>query len=160
MGPLENGLLYIREKEIENIWPAVIGAGWNKEGKSVDEKFCVLGQRNEATAAAIQCTLDFHWTLGKSEIENRVKTLNSYLKEEISEKLPDIKFITPRSSQFSAGVTILEIPDETRGDLFQKLYQKHNIACAPTGGLRFSPHIYNTKDDLDRIVDALVDETS
>jgi selenocysteine lyase/cysteine desulfurase len=155
MGPLENGILYVNQDILEHVYPAIIGAGWKPESNTVDEKLCVLGQRNEPTASAITSIVDFHNTIGKAQIEARIKALNTYLKEQIQEKVPTAEFVTPLSPELSGGVTILSIPGKDRIAVFQKLYDEHGIACAPTGGLRLSPHIYNTMADMDKIVEAL-----
>jgi len=155
MGPLENGILYIRKDRFNAVLPGVYGAGWKSESTTVDEKFCVLGQRNETTASAIKGILDFQNTIGKPQIEARVKALNSYLKKQIAKQIPSAEFITPLSEEFSAGVTIVSLPGQEGATLYDLLYKKYGIACAPTGGLRLSPHVYNTKADMDKIVSAL-----
>ena len=43
-------------------------------------------------------------------------------------------------------------------DLFERLYTTHGFAGAPTGGLRLSPHIYNTVDEIDRVVELISEE--
>lgn len=155
MGPFENGLLYVNKEYIHKLWPNIIGGGW-KEAKIVDENICVLGQRNETSTAAIPETLDFHNAMGKTVIQERVINLNAYLKEQIKLKLPQARFVTPLSPELSAGIVIINLPGKDPRDIFQKLYEEYGIACAPSGGIRFSPHIYNTKKDLDKIVGALV----
>jgi selenocysteine lyase/cysteine desulfurase len=47
-----------------------------------------------------------------------------------------------------------------RKQAYDTLYSKHRLALALTGsgdaaGLRFSPHIYNTMDDVNRAVAAV-----
>lgn len=81
--------------------------------------------------------------------------MNSYLKAQLKAKLPAVRFITPMSSTFSAGVTVIAIPDKKPADVSQKLYETYGIAVAPTGGIRMSPHIYNSLSDIDKVVKAL-----
>ncbi|MDW7693536.1 aminotransferase class V-fold PLP-dependent enzyme [Flammeovirgaceae bacterium SG7u.111] len=156
MGPLENGIIYMKTEMIDKVWPSIITAGWKPDSNTVDEKFCKLGQRNETTASAISDILDFHLSIGKVQVEERVRELNSYLKGKLVQKLKNIEFVTPISSELSGGVTILKILGKEPREVFAKLYQDFGIACAPTGGLRLSPNIYNTKSDIDRVVEALV----
>lgn len=155
MGPLENGVLYMKAHLIEQVWPSIITAGWKPEAKTVDAKFCKLGQRNETTASAISEILDFHQSIGKEVIEERVIALNTYLKEQLSKTLNNIEFKTPIDKNLSGGVTIVKLIGKEPRKVFSKLYEKHKIICAPTGGLRLSPTIYNTKADMDKIVEAL-----
>jgi isopenicillin-N epimerase len=39
--------------------------------------------------------------------------------------------------------------------IHEALYRDHRIATAPTGGLRFSPHIYNTMADVEAALAAV-----
>ena len=155
MGPLENGIVYVKKESFGKLWPNIISAGWKENGLTVDEKYCMLGQRNETTLAGLPETINFHLTIGKSEIEKRVVELNSYLKAQIKLKLPAVTFLTPISPEFSAGVTVIQINGKKPAELSQKLYELHGIAAAPTGGIRMSPHIYNTLADMDKVVKAL-----
>lgn len=56
----------------------------------------------------------------------------------------------------SGGVVIIGLGKKDPKEIYQKLYDSHGIACADTRGIRFSPHIYNTLNGMDRIVAALV----
>ena len=58
--------------------------------------------------------------------------------------------LTPEADRFSAGVCIVSVPGPNRRALFQALYEKHGLIAAPTGGLRLSPHVYNTDDHIRR----------
>ncbi|NIJ53163.1 aminotransferase class V-fold PLP-dependent enzyme [Dyadobacter arcticus] len=155
MGPLENGVLYVKKESMANLWPNIISAGWKESSQTVDEKYCMLGQRNEATMAGMLETVQFHQTIGKKNVADRVSQLNSYLKEQIKSKIPQITFVTPIAPELSGGVTVISLPAKKPADVAKVLYQTYGIAAAPTGGIRMSPHIYNTMSDLDKVVNAL-----
>ena len=155
MGPLENGILYVKKESMPKLWPNIVSVGWKDDSLSVDEKYCSLGQRNEATLAGISDTVQFHQTIGKKQIQSRIFQLNKYLKEQIKSEIPAITFITPLSGEFSAGITNINLPGKKPADVTQKLYELHGIATAPTGGIRISPHIYNTLSDMDKVLKAL-----
>jgi isopenicillin-N epimerase len=156
MGPLENGVLYMRKEHIEKIWPNIIGGGWHDNATTVDDKICFLGQRNDTTTAALPEILSFHETIGRKNIYERVVALSTILKDEIKKKLPNATFITPLSPSMSGGIVIISVPGIEAKAIVQKLYDQHGIATATTGGVRMSPHIYNTADDINRVVEALV----
>src|SRR4030095_966599 len=155
MGPLENGILYMKQEHLDKIWPNVIGGGWHDGTSTVDEKICVLGQRNEASPVAIPSIIEFHHSIGKSNISKRVVQLNTYLKDQIRKKIPKAEFITPLSPEMSAGIVIVNLPRKDPATVYQDLYAKYGIAAANVGGIRLSPHVYNTLEDIDRIGDAL-----
>ncbi|MEO6285159.1 MAG: aminotransferase class V-fold PLP-dependent enzyme [Dyadobacter sp.] len=155
MGPLENGILYVKKESADSLWPNIISAGWKEGALTVDEKYCMLGQRNETTLAGIAETVNFHQTIGKKNIENRVVQLNTYLKDQIKAKVPGATFVTPLPTELSGGVTIISFAGKKPAELSKKLYEAHGIAAAPTGGIRMSAHIYNTLNDIDKVVKAL-----
>ena len=54
--------------------------------------------------------------------------------------------------ELSGGIVISQMPDLDRAKmsaLVKDLYEKYGIAGAPTGGLRLSPHVYNTMGDVE-----------
>jgi selenocysteine lyase/cysteine desulfurase len=154
MGPFENGLLYIHKDSFNRIWPTIIGGGWH-EAKTVDENLCVLGQRNETSPAALPEIINFHHTIGKKNIEERVVQLNIHLKAQLQQHVPQASFVTPLASEFSGGITIINLPGKEPGAVYTKLYTDYGIASAPSGGIRLSPHIYNTLNDIDYVVKAI-----
>jgi selenocysteine lyase/cysteine desulfurase len=154
MGPFENGVLYIHKDYFDRIWPAVIGGGW-KEATTVDARLCVLGQRNEPSPAALPETLAFHNTIGRRNIENRVVYLTTYLKEQIKDKIPQAVFVTPFAPALSGGIVVINLPGKEIHEVTDKLYHTYGIATAPSGGIRLSPHIYNTRKDIDYVVKAI-----
>lgn len=154
MGPFENGIIYVNRDYFNRIWPNIIGAGW-KESTTVDENLCMLGQRNEPSPAALPETISFHQTIGAARIQKRIVQLNSYLKKKIQEAIPKATFVTPMAPELSAGIVIINLPGKEIHDVSDKLYHSFGIAVAPAGGVRLSPHIYNTMKDIDYVVKSL-----
>ncbi|MDZ4716432.1 MAG: aminotransferase class V-fold PLP-dependent enzyme [Cytophagales bacterium] len=156
LGPLENGVLYVRKENMERLWPTMISAGWKDGSATADEKYCIAGQRNETTPAAIPETIDFHLRIGKRNVEERVRALNGYLRAQLALKLPRTVFVSPPPGSQSGGITVFNIPGKASAEMFQKLYDTYGMACASTMGVRISPHIYNTLEDIDKVVDAVL----
>ena len=154
MGPFENGIIYVNSDYFNKIWPNIIGAGW-KESTTVDENLCVLGQRNEPSPAALPETINFIQTIGPQNIQKRIVQLNTYLKKRIHEAIPQATFVTPLKPEFSAGIVIINLPNKEIHEVADKLYHSYGIAAAPAGGIRLSPHIYNTMKDIDYVVKSL-----
>jgi len=154
MGPFENGVLYIHKDYFTRIWPNIIGGGWH-EANTVDENLCVLGQRNETSPAALPDILNFHQAIGRKNIEQRVVQLNTYLKAQLQKRVPQVQFVTPLAPEFSGGITIITLPGKDPAVVYNTLYTQYGIATAPSGGIRLSPHIYNTLADVDYVVNAI-----
>jgi isopenicillin-N epimerase len=160
MGPLENGVLYMRKEHIDKVLPNIIGGGWHDNTHTVDEKICFLGQRNDPPTAALPDIIAFHETVGRRNIYERVVALNTYLKDQIGKKLPKAMFITPLSPEMSGGIVIINFPGKDSKEVVQKLYDDYAIGAAYVGAIRLSPHIYNTKADVDKVVAALAEITA
>lgn len=155
MGPMENGVLFIRRELLGQVAPSIAGGGWREGGHTVDEKLCVLGQRNDPSTAVLADCVAFHQKIGVAEVEKRVKELSAYLKRQLQDRVPGLTFVTPLPPELSAGVVIFNVEGKDPGVIYNTLYEKHRIASAPSGGVRLSPHIYNTKRDIDTVVDAV-----
>ncbi len=156
IGPKEAGVLFVKKEHIADIWPGVIAPGWGDDAETDlngARKFESLGQRDDACLAAMGTTADFHNAIGPDRVEARVLELASALKEGAKEA--GVKLVTPMEPQMSGGVCILAVSSEKRRAIFDRFYEEHGIACAATGGLRFSPHIYNTMEHIDRAVRAI-----
>ena len=153
MGPKEVGLLYVNQDRIKDIWPNVVAPGW---GSDVEpdvrgaRKFESLGQRDDAALAAVGTAVDFHRTIGVKRTADRVQELAAALKSELAQF--GCKLITPSRPQLSGGVCIMDVPLGHRAEVFKRLYEDTGIAASTSGGLRLCPHIYNTREHIDRAV--------
>jgi len=156
LGPKEVGLLYVKESNIERIWPGVIAPGW---GGEVDTslvgagKFESLGQRDDAALAAIGVAATLHNIIGAPRIEERVTQLAQQLKHGIVGLGQEM--VTPMDAEFSFGVCIMKVQNGLGGSISNRLYTEYGIAAAATGGVRLCPTIYNTSEHIERAVAAI-----
>ncbi len=153
MGPKEAGLLFVRRENIARIWPGVISVGWGNDAQADPKgarKFESLGQRDDAALAALGVAADLHRMIGPDRIQSRIEQLAQALRDGLSDS--GIEWVTPEEPSLRAGVQIMKVDAEKRRPLFNRLYQNHGIAAAPTGGLRLCPHIYNTLEHIQRAV--------
>jgi selenocysteine lyase/cysteine desulfurase len=151
MGPKEVGVLYVRAERVPEIWPNNVAPGWGDDLEpdvKGARKFESLGQRDDACLAAVGDGVDFHQMMGPSRVERRVLELANTLKAGLKEL--GAKLVTPEDPNLSAGVCVVEVPEDQRRQLADLLYQEHGIAGAETGGLRLCPHIYNTREHVER----------
>ena len=157
MGPKEAGVLFVRKERCAELWPGVVGVGWGNTvatQQPAARKFETLGQRNDATVAGLVAALDFHDRVGPARIEARVLELTTALHEGLR-GMRGASLVTPARPELRAGVCIVRFEGREARPLHEALYREHHIATAPTGGLRFSPHIYNTLDDVQRALTAV-----
>jgi selenocysteine lyase/cysteine desulfurase len=155
VGPKEAGVLYVRRERIAELWPSNVGVGWESALERGAAKFETLGQRDDACVAAMGTTVAFHRTIGVDRIEARIRSLATALKERLADRIPTLRFHTPRESALSACVVVFAIPGQDARALFEALYRDRDVAGAAMGGafagVRLCPHIYNTMDEIDRV---------
>jgi isopenicillin-N epimerase len=156
MGPKEAGILFVRADRIPEIWPNTVAPGWGDDAEpdlKGARKFESLGQRDDACLAALGTAAELHDTIGPDRVQARVLELAKALKEGMAEA--GARLVTPMDPSLSGGVCIMEAPAGNRQALVDKLYYEHGIAAAVSGGLRLCPHIYNTRDHIDRAIRAV-----
>ena len=150
-GPKEVGLLYVRHERIEGIWPGTVAPGW---GSTADtelagaRKFESMGQRDDAALSALGKTAEFHASIGTARVEARVRELASLLKQSLLGI--GARLVTPTEKNLSAGVCIIDVATERREALFEAMYEDFGIAGSTAGGFRLCPHVYNTREHVER----------
>jgi selenocysteine lyase/cysteine desulfurase len=157
LGPKEAGLLYIRQGRVAEVWPSVVGVGWGNKVETTAKgarKFETLGQRDDAAVSSMGTAVDFLNLIGLARIESRIRELAGALKEGVS-RIPGARLLTSADPELSAGVCVIRFDGIDNQKIYEALYARHGIAGAPTGGVRFCPHIYNTLEEIERTVSAL-----
>jgi selenocysteine lyase/cysteine desulfurase len=159
VGPKEAGVLYVRRERAADLWASDVGVGWQGAVDSGARKFETLGQRDDSAVAAMGTTVGFHNTIGPERIETRIRALAWELKKGLQDHIPGIKIHTPMEAEFSGGVVVAAPPGMDVPQAYNKLYREHSIAGAARGGeftgIRLCPHIYNTMEEVDRVVEVM-----
>jgi len=156
MGPKEAGILFVKAERVAEIWPNTVAPGWGDDADpdvKGARKFESLGQRDDACLAALETAADFHEAIGLARIEARVLELARALKEGLL--AAGARLVTPLEPELSAGVCVMEAPAASRQALVDRLYYEHGIAAAAAGGLRLCPHVYNTREHVERALGAV-----
>lgn len=158
MGPLEAGILYVRSERIPQIWPSIVTAGWADDLKGA-RKFEVFGQRDDPRVVALEAAVGFINLIGVSAVEARVRSLAFHAKTEL-QKIPGVELKTNLEPNLSGGVIKFRLKTVPTQVAYDTLWERNRLAIAmtPSGdaeGLRFSPQIYNSMDEIDRAVSAV-----
>jgi len=158
MGPLENGVLFVRADRIGQVWPSIVTAGWSDHLVGA-RKLEVYGQRDDPRIVALESAIDFALLIGPAAVEARMRSLSGYMKRQLSE-VGGVKLKTNLEPELSAGVIKCDINHVPTKQAYDALWDHHRIAIAMTAsgdsqGLRFSPHIYNSREEIDRAVAAV-----
>jgi isopenicillin-N epimerase len=158
MGPLEAGLLYVRAERIPELWPSIVTAGWADNLKGA-RKFEVFGQRADPRAAALESALDFLLLIGMPAVEARIRSLATHTKTQLM-SFSNVELKTNIEPALSGGVIKFRLRNVPTKRAYDTLWERHRISIAMTAsgeseGLRFSPHIYNSIDQIDRALAAV-----
>ena len=156
-GPKEAGVLFINRKSASKIWPSIYSAYPGAVG--ISKTFESFGQRDEPAIQAFGEALQFQRKIGRALIEDRGRELAQALMAGLR-KLPGVKLWTHADPARSAAVVSVQPGDLDPRKLTLALYEKDRIVCATRadadrGGVRFSPHFYNSHAEVERTVAAL-----
>jgi len=156
-GARECGVLYINARAHKQIWPSIYSAYPGAVG--ISRTFEGFGQRDEATMIALREALEFQIKVGRAAIERRSRALAQQLIAGLS-KLPDVKVWTSPNPKLNAAVVSFLPGSLNPQKLRQVLYETDRIGLAgrgggDRGGLRASPHFYNSPEEVDRLVGAV-----
>jgi len=156
-GARECGVLYINSRAHTRIWPSIYSAYPGAVG--ISRTFEGFGQRDEATMIAFRTALEFQTQVGRDKIEQRSRALAQQLIAGLS-TLPDVKVWTSPNPALNAAVVSFQPGSLNAQKLGAALYQNDKIGTAgrgagDRGGLRASPHFYNTPQEIDRLVAAV-----
>lgn len=155
-GPKEVGILYVRRGRAELLSPSQVGVGWESARDDGARKFETLGQQDDSRIAAMNEAAEFHKTIGLLRISSRARMLADAVKDGLKKKIPNIEFVTPMEHPLCWGVVVFRIPGIDAGRFIEPLYGKDRIGCAAMGeNFRYSPHLYNTLEEIDKAVYAV-----
>jgi selenocysteine lyase/cysteine desulfurase len=158
MGPLEAGVLFVRSERIERLWPSIVSAGWSNALIGA-RKFEAVGQQDDPRVAALEAAVDLLNLIGMRRVEARIRSLASRAKLALA-AMANVELKTDLEPELSGGVVKFRLKDVPTPRAYDLLWKRHRLAISMTTGgdsegLRFSPHIYNTLEEIDSAVAAI-----
>ncbi len=154
--PMGAGILYVRKEHIKKLWPIYGEMGFAEEDI---RKLNHTGTHPVATDIAISHAIDYHNAIGIQRKEERLR----YLQNQWVGKVKGIDKIylnTPHDTKRSCGIANVGILGIKPADLSKTLLDKYKIwtvaiDSANVKGVRITPHLYTTTQELDKLVSAL-----
>jgi selenocysteine lyase/cysteine desulfurase len=154
--PFGTGLLYIRKDKIGKIWP--LTAPGDPASEDI-RKFEALGTRSFPAELAIGTAIEFHKMIGMERKESRLRYLKDYWMEGLKD-IPGIYFHTSGKREFSCGLGNFGIQGMEPAEIQKKLMNDFRIYTISIDwenihGVRVTPNVYITTEDLDRFIAAV-----
>lgn len=172
MGPQGTGILYIREG-LDVLHFKEGGTGSKSEELTQPEMLpdrYESGTANTPGIVGLGAGIEFILKEGIEKIRNHEKELTQYFIEALAQ-IEQVKVYGPKDSEKQGAVISINIGEEDSSEIAFVLDQAFNIAvrsglhCAPLahktigsfeqGTVRFSIGYFNTKEDIDRAVEAI-----
>ena len=159
-GPHGTGLLYVRRDKIRQLWP--LTAAKAEQADNI-RKFEEVGTHPAANALALAEALTFHQAIGGARKDARLR----YLRDHWAKRLlatgrvrlhTSLQPAPPRVS--TGGVALVDVDGVDPMKLWAHLWDRHRIQLGATihdefRGLRVSPNVYTTLEELDRFCTAV-----
>ena len=156
--PLGNGLLYVREGKAERLWPLYGDTDYDDDNIMKLEH---LGTRPCSDQNGIIPAVDFNLEIGKTEKSKRLKFLQMRWASELKGN-KNIILNTPLGEGQSYGIANVGVKNLHPSELADKLFDDHNIFTVPIDddrgirGVRVSPNLYSTTEDIDKFIEAML----
>jgi len=152
LAPKGSGLLYIRKEVQDQIEPTLLSTGYSAYTAA-------SGTRNVAQILGHGLTIDFHNAIGRDRVETRCRNLRTHLRQRLCE-ISALKLLTPTQEELHCGIVSFSLLKGNNQQVYDRLHKEHDIvvkvvARPEYNALRFSTHIYNREEDLDRVADVI-----
>jgi selenocysteine lyase/cysteine desulfurase len=156
--PFGTGMLYVRREKIRDLWPLMAAP----EDKTNDiRKYEEIGTHPCANFVAIADAITFHEQIGARNKEARLLYLRDRWARELV-NLDRVRLHTSLERGYACGIATVEIDGIDAVDLTDHLWDKHKIFVAAIKhaefqGVRISPSVYSTTEEVDRFTEAMAD---
>ena len=162
LSPIATGFLYIKKELIDEIEPSIVGYRTDENyheysyrtiRPALTARRFEHGQINFPGIAGMRAAIELLDSFGIYNIEKRIRKLVDHLIADISE-LRGLKVLSSMKPEHRNGIIKvggLDNPD----DVVKKLKEENIVISSRAGGLRISPHFYNTEKEIEQLLDVL-----
>ena len=156
--PLGNGLLYVKKGNAERLWPLYGDTAYEDDNIMKLEH---LGTRPCSDQNGIIPAVDFNLEIGKEEKSKRLKFLQMRWATELKDH-KNIILNTPLGEGQSFGIANVGVKSLQPSELADELFDEHDIFTVPIDddrgirGIRVSPNLYSTTEDIDKFIEAML----
>jgi isopenicillin-N epimerase len=156
LAPVGTGFLFVRRDRIAAHWPLMPG---NAGLADNIRKFEEIGTHPAAMHNAVAEALVFHRGIGAARRAARVRYLKDRWADRLK-RLPGVQFATNLDPAHSCGLATVGIAGSEPDKISTHLWDRYRIIVAPMAradvrGVRVSPNVYTTLDEVDLFAEAM-----
>src|SRR5258706_6852061 len=158
LAPVGTGFLYVRRENIAKLWPLTPARASRADNI---RKFEEVGTHPAANHNAIGEALAFHQAIGIERKAARLRYLTDYWVKQV-DRLPRVKILSSREPNQAWGLANVSLEGIDVSKAYDFLWAKDRIITAAIKhaeyqGLRVTPNVYTTLDELDTFAGAVED---
>jgi isopenicillin-N epimerase len=159
LAPIGTGFLSVRRDKIEALWPLMAGAP--TQTKDV-RKYEEIGTHPAANHNAIAAALVFHRAIGSDRKIARLRVLRDRWATRLLEASPRVRMLAAIGPQDGGAIGTVAIEGLDMAKVGAWLLNKHHVVTTPIvndefNGLRVTPNVYTTLDEIDRFSDLMLE---
>lgn len=162
LGPKGLGLLYMSDHALQKISPAFVG--WTSVRNYHDYLIHDLdyrngavrfegGSLNEVGIAGLGQSLETFLSAGPERVERYLLSLNQYITHRLEER--GYRVMNSENRQQASAIIVFEGKPCSSEEICRALASQEIIVSARLGRVRVAPHFYNSREDIDRMMEAL-----
>ncbi len=162
LGPEGVALFYVSRRAMERIKPTLVGwlsvehpfdmNDFNQPWAPNAQRF-ESGALNTAGVRGLGAAVELFLEVGLERIENHLLELGDYLCGRLQER--GYRIVSSRRPGEASAIIACQHERHTAEELCQQLDAHRIITTARLGRLRISPHFYNTRADIDHLLEHL-----
>lgn len=161
--PFGSGFLYAASQHHEAMKPMMLS--WGRLPPAArrvwSDEFVWSGTRDPSSYFAIPAAIDFLQRVGLEHFRSSTHELAQYARRRLLE-LVGGQPLVPDSPEWYGSMAHVPLPADRPADLQKRLWSEHGIEIPipmwdDRPWIRVSCHLYNTRADVDRLIDALRD---
>ncbi|HVO99613.1 MAG TPA: aminotransferase class V-fold PLP-dependent enzyme [Bryobacteraceae bacterium] len=149
--PAGSGFLYIREENLDRLWPMNVTGGWDDKSLKAG-RFMRQGTNNRAIFEGMIAGLRFAQSIGPDRIYARIHQLARRTYERAA-RLPYIESLTPNDDRMFAALVGIRFKKDSSA-VWQET-GKRKIFVSGGQQMRLSSHIHTRPSDIDELFDII-----
>jgi cysteine desulfurase/selenocysteine lyase len=161
LSPISTGFLYVKQDLLDELWPTIVG--YRSDENPMDFSYRPLqlahtarryeaGQLNFPGFAGMKEAIGLLQDVGMENVWSRIRSHIDLLRNGI-EKSNTFQIRSSMNEKDRSG--ILNLACQNPDSIADRLFEHGIVISVRGGGLRISPHFYNTEQEIDKLLSEL-----